>query len=62
MVEIEGRMVKISLFMYFESYNIIISINDTLLASHEKRGKGRRRSGREDDVTQQAPLAVSDAL
>ncbi len=62
MVEIEGEEVKFSLFVYHKLYNAIISINDAFLASREKRGKGRRRSGKEDDVTQQAPLALSLAL
>src|SRR5712691_2360024 len=62
MVEIEGEEVKFSLFMYRKLYNATISINDVFLASHKKRGKGRRRSRKEDDVTQQAPLALSHAL
>ena len=62
MVEIEGEMVKFSLFMQCKQYNVIISINDVLLAPREKRGKGWRRSGKEDDVTQQAPLALSHGL
>ena len=62
MVEIEGEMVKVSLFMQRKLYNVIISINDVLLAPREKRGKGWRRSGKEDDVTQQAPLALSHGL